>query len=77
MKTPHPTQGGPARGGHAPSSFDTRHTMIRVLVVDDHTIFRSGLRKLLSDEVDMAAWSGKGGAAAAGLMNAAHECRDQ
>lgn len=27
--------------------------MIRVLVVDDHTIFRSGLRKLLSDEADM------------------------
>lgn len=27
--------------------------MIRILVVDDHTIFRSGLRKLLSDEPDM------------------------
>ena len=27
--------------------------MIKVLVVDDHTIFRSGLRKLLSDETDM------------------------
>jgi DNA-binding NarL/FixJ family response regulator len=27
--------------------------MIKVLVVDDHTIFRSGLRKLLSDEADM------------------------
>ncbi|WP_332749104.1 response regulator transcription factor [Hydrogenophaga sp.] len=27
--------------------------MIKVLVVDDHTIFRSGLRKLLSDENDM------------------------
>lgn len=27
--------------------------MIKILVVDDHTIFRSGLRKLLSDETDM------------------------
>jgi DNA-binding NarL/FixJ family response regulator len=27
--------------------------MIKVLVVDDHTIFRTGLRKLLSDETDM------------------------
>lgn len=27
--------------------------MIKILVVDDHTIFRSGLRKLLSDEPDM------------------------
>ena len=27
--------------------------MIQILVVDDHTIFRSGLRKLLSDEIDM------------------------
>ncbi|MES2974698.1 MAG: response regulator transcription factor [Pseudomonadota bacterium] len=27
--------------------------MIRILVVDDHTIFRSGLRKLLLDETDM------------------------
>jgi DNA-binding NarL/FixJ family response regulator len=27
--------------------------MIRVLVVDDHTIFRTGLRRLLSDEADI------------------------
>lgn len=27
--------------------------MIRVLVVDDHTIFRSGVRRLLLDETDM------------------------
>ncbi|MBT9505900.1 response regulator transcription factor [Rhodoferax sp.] len=27
--------------------------MIRVLVVDDHTIFRTGLRRLLSDESDL------------------------
>ena len=27
--------------------------MIDVLVVDDHTIFRSGLKRLLSDETDM------------------------
>jgi two-component system invasion response regulator UvrY len=27
--------------------------MIDVLIVDDHTIFRSGLRRLLSDETDM------------------------
>lgn len=27
--------------------------MIEVLVVDDHTIFRSGLRRLLADEADM------------------------
>ena len=27
--------------------------MIEVLVVDDHTIFRSGLRRLLGDETDM------------------------
>jgi two-component system, NarL family, invasion response regulator UvrY len=27
--------------------------MIDVLVVDDHTIFRSGLKRLLSDEIDM------------------------
>lgn len=27
--------------------------MIEVLVVDDHNIFRSGLRRLLSDEIDM------------------------
>ncbi len=27
--------------------------MIRILLVDDHTIFRSGLKRLLSDETDM------------------------
>ena len=27
--------------------------MIQILVVDDHTIFRSGIRRLLLDEVDM------------------------
>lgn len=34
-------------------SDDTRRTMIDVLVVDDHTIFRSGLQRLLLDESDM------------------------
>ena len=27
--------------------------MIQILVVDDHTIFRSGIRRLLLDEADM------------------------
>mgnify|MGYP003597504056 CR=1 FL=1 len=27
--------------------------MIEILMVDDHAIFRSGLRRLLADEIDM------------------------
>ena len=37
--------------------------MIEVLVVDDHTIFRSGLRRLLADEADMRVVEEAGSAA--------------
>lgn len=37
--------------------------MIEVLVVDDHTIFRSGLRRLLGDEADMRVREEAGNAA--------------
>ena len=37
--------------------------MIEVLVVDDHTIFRSGLRRLLGDETDMRVCEEAGNAA--------------
>ena len=37
--------------------------MIDVLVVDDHTIFRSGLKRLLSDEADMQVSEQAGNAA--------------
>ena len=37
--------------------------MIEVLVVDDHTIFRSGLRRLLADEADMRVVEEAGNAA--------------
>lgn len=37
--------------------------MIDVLVVDDHTIFRSGLRRLLADEADMRVRDEAGNAA--------------
>lgn len=37
--------------------------MIEVLVVDDHTIFRSGLRRLLADETDMRVREEAGNAA--------------
>lgn len=37
--------------------------MIEVLVVDDHTIFRSGLRRLLADEVDLRVRDEAGNAA--------------
>ncbi len=39
--------------------------MIRVLVVDDHTIFRSGLRRLLGDEDDLRVTAEAPGAAEA------------
>jgi DNA-binding NarL/FixJ family response regulator len=39
--------------------------MIEILMVDDHAIFRSGLRRLLADEIDMriVAEAGNGHAA--------------
>ena len=43
--------------------------MIRVLVVDDHTIFRSGLQRLLLDEADMRVTAeARNGADAMGLL---------